>query len=248
MTTGDTSKPIAKKSPGESIKESVLAAVQDFSAATAAGDIERQLAFFSEEWQSSSGGTKADLRASFQTQDLQASNKDKRLVLDDAKVVVDGDTAIIDPVTTRSSVGGGFFQFRMKREPDGEWRCVSTAGSRHGDVPAEHARSTRERILSDPARPAYHFVVPEGIAIPFDPNGAIYWKGRYHLFYIFQDTRLGKRSDIWATCRARTCFTGTTIPRAFSTACIAETASSTRMAFQRSATTRSAREMPWPWP
>ena len=25
--------------------------------------------------------------------------------------------------------------------------------------------------------------------MPFDPNGAIYWKGRYHLFYIFQDKR-----------------------------------------------------------
>ena len=112
-------------------------------------------------------------------------------------MVVDGDTAIIDPIATRSSVGSGFFQFRMKKEPDGEWRCVSTAGSRHGDVPAEHARSTRERILSDPARPAYHFVMPEGVAMPFDPNGAIYWKGRYHLFYIFQDTRLGKRSDHW---------------------------------------------------
>ncbi len=25
--------------------------------------------------------------------------------------------------------------------------------------------------------------------MPFDPTGAIYWKGRYHLFYIFQDAR-----------------------------------------------------------
>ena len=62
-----------------SIEKSVLAALQDYNTAMKAGDIERQLAFFSEEWQSSSGGTKADLRASFQTQDLQASNQDKRL-------------------------------------------------------------------------------------------------------------------------------------------------------------------------
>lgn len=50
-------------------------------------------------------------------------------------------------------------------------------------------RAHRERLLGDPYRPAYHFVIPEGQAMPFDPNGAIFWKGRYHLFYIFQDKR-----------------------------------------------------------
>lgn len=51
------------------------------------------------------------------------------------------------------------------------------------------ARALREKLLSDPARPGYHFVTPEGTCMPFDPNGAIFWKGRYHLFYIFQDAR-----------------------------------------------------------
>jgi beta-fructofuranosidase len=51
------------------------------------------------------------------------------------------------------------------------------------------ARALREKLLSDPYRPAYHFVTPEGTCMPFDPNGAIFWKGRYHLFYIFQDHR-----------------------------------------------------------
>ena len=50
-------------------------------------------------------------------------------------------------------------------------------------------RSLREKLLSDPYRPGYHFVAPEGLCMPFDPNGAIFWKGRYHLFYIFQDAR-----------------------------------------------------------
>ncbi len=51
------------------------------------------------------------------------------------------------------------------------------------------SRQFRERLLSDPHRPGYHFVIPEGPGMPFDPNGAIFWKGRYHLFYIFQDSR-----------------------------------------------------------
>lgn len=51
------------------------------------------------------------------------------------------------------------------------------------------ARALREHLLSDPYRPGYHFVTPEGSCMPFDPNGAIFWKGRYHLFYIFQDER-----------------------------------------------------------
>lgn len=56
-----------------------------------------------------------------------------------------------------------------------------------GDIDA--ARRLREELLADPYRANYHFVIPEGQAMPFDPNGAIYWKGRYHLFYIFQDAR-----------------------------------------------------------
>ena len=124
-------------------------------------------------------------------------DRDKRFVLDDAEVIVDGDTATVDPVALRSPTGGGFFEFRMTREADGAWRCVSVVGSGKADRLSENARELRERILSDPARPGYHFVMPEGVAMPFDPNGAIFWKGRYHLFYIFQDTRLSRRSDHW---------------------------------------------------
>ena len=53
----------------------------------------------------------------------------------------------------------------------------------------EQTRALREKLLIDPHRPGYHFVTLEGRCSPFDPNGAIFWKGRYHLFYIFQDHR-----------------------------------------------------------
>ncbi len=73
-------------------------------------------------------------------------------------------------------------------------KASSSATSR---TPEQSARALREGILSDPSRPGYHFVIPEGVGMPFDPNGAIYWKGRYHLFYIFQDTRSGQNDHHW---------------------------------------------------
>ncbi len=67
------------------------------------------------------------------------------------------------------------------KEPPYASLDVSTADSAN--------RAFRENLLHDPYRPGYHFATPEGRCMPFDPNGAIYWKGRYHLFYIFQDQR-----------------------------------------------------------
>ncbi len=50
----------------------------------------------------------------------------------------------------------------------------------------DQVRALREKLLKDPHRPGYHFVSPEGRCAPFDPNGAIFWNGRYHMMYIVQ--------------------------------------------------------------
>ena len=39
------------------------------------------------------------------------------------------------------------------------------------------SRRLRQLMQSDPHRPIYHFVSPEGHCMPFDLNGGIYWKG-----------------------------------------------------------------------
>lgn len=44
------------------------------------------------------------------------------------------------------------------------------------------ARSLREHLQADPWRPAVHFTPPEGFFN--DPNGLIFWRGRYHMFYL----------------------------------------------------------------
>jgi beta-fructofuranosidase len=121
--------------------------------------------------------------------------------LDQAEVVVEGDTAIVGPVVFITPGEATPYMFEMKRESDGRWRAVYGEWFHVSDENLNQstltARALRETILSDPARPGYHFVIPEGIGMPFDPNGAIYWKGRYHLFYIFQDKRSGRRDHHW---------------------------------------------------
>jgi beta-fructofuranosidase len=55
-------------------------------------------------------------------------------------------------------------------------------------IPKETIKATREfreRLLSDPYRPAYHFAFPEDNGRPGDPNGAFYANGRYHLMYLY---------------------------------------------------------------
>ena len=53
----------------------------------------------------------------------------------------------------------------------------------------------------DPHRPIFHFCSPGSHAIPFDPNGAIYWKGKYHLGYIYQkhpsETSAVEQKNVW---------------------------------------------------
>ncbi|MCX7010056.1 MAG: hypothetical protein NTY53_22930, partial [Kiritimatiellaeota bacterium] len=44
------------------------------------------------------------------------------------------------------------------------------------------ARELRERLWNDPQRPRYHLLPPDGFWN--DINGTIWWKGRYHVFFL----------------------------------------------------------------
>ncbi len=50
----------------------------------------------------------------------------------------------------------------------------------------ESARKIRRAQLSDPWRPVWHLTIAEGTGYPFDPNGAIFKDGVYHLWYLYQ--------------------------------------------------------------
>ncbi len=42
-------------------------------------------------------------------------------------------------------------------------------------------KSARVRLAADPYRPLYHYAAPANLLK--DPNGPLYWQGKYHLFY-----------------------------------------------------------------
>ena len=74
-------------------------------------------------------------------------------------------------------------------------------------------RQLRETYQRDRHRPIYHFTTPEDLCLPFDPNGALFWKGRYHLFYIFQDHDLPQGGHCWDTRPASIWSIGRCSPR-----------------------------------
>ena len=190
----------------------VLATVRAHGEAMRTGDVDALIAFYSEDWTDHHGATRDSLKDRYQGTPDKGGRGDISFDLSAAEVVVDGDIATITPVTLISSAGSITHTHKLKMEADGVWRFVQTEGIdweiipldaegrirlAEGHASALAARNLRERIIRDPSRPGYHFAMPEGVASPFDPNGAIYWKGRYHLFYIFQDKRSGKKSDHW---------------------------------------------------
>ncbi len=178
--------------------DDVMAAVKAYAKAFNARDTEAALAFYSEDWRKDAN-SKEDLKENFAGGFFTGRYEGTGVEVDQTEVDVNGDTATVGPVNFTTAEGDTPYMIVMRRESDGQWRAVYSEWWVLADKDLNRdllsARALRERLLSDPHRPGYHFVVPEGIAVPFDPNGAIYWKGRYHLFYIFQDKRSGLRRE-----------------------------------------------------
>ena len=190
----------------------VLAAIQIYLDARVRGDAETVLACHSEDWEDNKRFTKKALESGELSFSLGANKDAIEIDSSRAEVTLNGDVAILGPVVIDTEKGRITYRYTLKEEESSVWRLTYTQTldwetfpmddetqllKNNIDVLAQTVRKHRETLLADPWRPGYHFTVPEGVAIPFDPNGAIYWKGRYHLFYIFQDKRNGIKSDHW---------------------------------------------------
>lgn len=78
---------------------------------------------------------------------------------------------------------------------------IMTSESDQIDDLIRSSRELQEKFYSDPYRPVYHFMPPWGWMN--DINGAIFWKGRYHVFYqnlswggVYRAMRWGHASSV----------------------------------------------------
>ncbi len=181
-------------------------------AARQSGETSTVIETYSNDWTDSKGFTKESLRDGHLAFTTGATSEDVEINLDRAKLTKINDVVTYSPITIHTSKGTITYAYSLKKEVDGIWRIIFTktlnwepfpmtkdmkALKDNLDNTAMIVREHRESLLQDKFRPTYHFNTPEGYASPFDPNGAIFWKGKYHLFYIFQDTRSGEKSDHW---------------------------------------------------
>jgi beta-fructofuranosidase len=65
----------------------------------------------------------------------------------------------------------------------------------------EVAEALRARLAVDPQRPQYHFL-PKAHWVN-DPNGPIFWKGNFHLFYQYSSTIKPQGPKFWGHARSK---------------------------------------------
>ena len=195
-----------------SVEREVLAAMQAHVAARMSDDMDAVVDSYSDQWTDDKGFTKGTQKDWHIASAVGDAKLEITIDLRTVEILVDGDAATFSPVRTDTAKGRTSQKHQLRKEADGVWRIVysqvvdwesgpmddASQAQKDGiDATALIVRAHREQLLNDRWRPGYHFVAPEGVAMPFDPNGAIFWQGRYHLFYIFQDKRLGRKSDHW---------------------------------------------------
>jgi|TARA_B100000315_G_scaffold216331_1_gene216134 ketosteroid isomerase-like protein len=102
-------------SEDKSVEAQVLATMQAHSKAMTTGDVDVLLNFYSEDWQDNHRAGKDSLKVRFERMSDKHDYKDMEIYLSKAKVVVDGDSATVTPVTHLTSGGSITYTHPEKR-------------------------------------------------------------------------------------------------------------------------------------
>lgn len=81
----------------------------------------------------------------------------------------------------------------------GQAKLESGALHLPGDVSYFQTGGQPTRTRETELWPQWHITARphEGVALPYDANGCIYWKGKYHLMYIYQDPKRPHGGHCW---------------------------------------------------
>ena len=156
--------------------DDVIATVQSYLNARVQRDTETVLDFYSEEWKDNKQHSKNDLREGRLSIALGEPDDEIKLDFSRTQVILNGPTAIVGPVVIDTAKGRITYRYTLRNE-GGVWRLTYSQTLDWETFPMDDQtqelkneidnlaltiRSHRERLLSDPWRPGYHFTVPRG--------------------------------------------------------------------------------------
>jgi ketosteroid isomerase-like protein len=106
-------------------EDEILATLAEFHAVEKAGDVDKMLMSYSDDFTNSLGGTKPMLRGFLDTLAAQGVLQSISADMEKCEIVVAGDNATIAPVLYTSSLGPSTYVYKMRKEADGEWRFIN---------------------------------------------------------------------------------------------------------------------------
>lgn len=109
---------------GSNPRDEIMAALDGYHAAMVAGDVERMVDVFSDDYSSADGNVKSAMAGMFQSW-LDAGVFDGiEFDLSSCEITVDGNEATVGPVNYVMRLGTAGNRYTMRKEADGVWRII----------------------------------------------------------------------------------------------------------------------------
>jgi ketosteroid isomerase-like protein len=105
-------------------EQEVLAALEQYHTSERAGDVAGILNAYSDDFEDVQGTDKSVLRGFFETIVAQGILDNLQVDMEATVVSIDGDTALVAPITYTSVMGSDTYAYRLRKEADGEWRFI----------------------------------------------------------------------------------------------------------------------------
>ena len=112
---------------GPSDEELICATIEQWAAGLAAEDAEKVMATYSEDFESADMPDKESMGELIEMAIDQGFLEDVEVITDEAKTVIEGNTATYGPIELSGAMGSMMFDFTLQKE-EGAWLIISSEG------------------------------------------------------------------------------------------------------------------------